>query len=394
MTDDERDAVMSTAIRHWKTNFAGISSLDVSREIGVPHDSVLEAFDELEQAGLATLNRDETLVLVRLLSTPGLPREEPEQVVCSILFPSQRVLPEVYDRERVDRGPYLNRLHHGERQVVMCYFNIEVLSKYRDQQEKYHFQDDDMAGWVATKDAYYFTLPEHARDDETVGSINYGKPRLAGGDVAVAAILKDLAALPHKEQLYWRSFELDQPILAPDDPTFEKFVRQEFDAEDVDREDPIQMIYGGVERINSLFAPEDLFLVTIPNPYLQYPVLNTNRAYNDAHKELCKALGLDHSKKLNGPLLERVLAKLGQPESANKGEDAWSKFKRVVAALPLKDHDAVVAPLKNCRDARNVNSHDTERPILPAVDLRERFRSDCATIAASLAQIEAALSRT
>src|SRR3990172_4231344 len=185
-----------------------------------------------------------------------------------------------------------------------------------------------MAGWVATEDAYYFALPEHARDDETVGSIKYGKRQLTGGGVAVAAILKDLAALPHKEQLYWRSFELDQPVLAPDDPTFEKFVRQEFDAEDVDHQDPIQMIYSSVERINSLFTPEALFLVTIPNPYLQYPVLNTNRAYNDAHKELCKVLGLDRSRKLNGHLLERVLAKVGQPERAHKREGTWSMFKR------------------------------------------------------------------
>jgi len=392
MTDDERDAVMSTAIRHWKANFVGISSLDVSREIGVPHDSVLEAFDELEQAGLAALNRDVRAISISFSVVTGVSAEEPQDVVHSILFPSKEVLTEVFERDGIDYGPYLNRLHQGESQVAMCYFKIEVLSKYRDQQEKYHFQDDDMAGWVATKDAYYFTLPEHARDDETVGSIKYGKRQLTGGGVAVAAILKDLAALPHKEQLYWRSVELDQPVLAPDDSTFEKFVRQEFDAEDVDHEDPLEMIYGSVERINSLFAPEALFLVTIPNPYLHYPVLNTNRAYNDAHKELCKVLGLDHSKKLNGPLLECVLTKLGQPASANKREDAWSKFKRVVVALPLKDHDAVVAPLKNCRDARNVNSHDTEQPSLPAVDLRERFRSDCARIAASLADIEAALS--
>ena len=197
MTNDERDAVMSIAIRHWKTNFAGISSLDVSREIGVPHDSVLEAFDELEQAGLAALNRDVRAVSISFSVVTGVSAEEPQDVVHSILFPSKEVLTEVFERDRIDYGPYLSELHQGEKLVALRYFKVEVLRKYSDEQQKYHFEDSEMDGWIATKDAYYFTLPEHARDDETVGSIKYGKRQLTGGGVAVAAILKDLAALPH-----------------------------------------------------------------------------------------------------------------------------------------------------------------------------------------------------
>ena len=393
MSNDNADTVMSIAISHWKGSFAGISSLNVSRKIGTPHDSVLKVFDELEQRGLATLNRDVRAISISVALVPGAARDEPKEVVHTILFPSKEILTEAFERERKDYGPYLNRLHKGDSQVAMYYFKVEVLRKYSDEQEKYHFDDDDMGGTVVTKSAYYFSLPEETRREETFAHVRYGKRRLLHGGVAVAAILKDLGNLPYKEQLYWRSLELDQPVFIEDDPSFRKFIRQDFGGEFVDHEDPIQMIYDSVERINSLFPSAPLFRVEIPNPYLTYPVINTYRAYNDAHKELCKVIGLDWREKLNALLLDRLLDELGQVLRTRKGEGTWSRFKRLVAAVLPRNYQDVLRPLENCRSARQQTSHDVEQPVPPTTDLCERFRSDCAEVAAALGAIRAALER-
>lgn len=291
------------------------------------------------------------------------------------------------------RGPFRDRLESGGHPYRLAFFRVGVLAKYRDHQEKYHFVDHPINGWLATKDEYYFSLPEDTRDDETFGQVRYGERELATGGAAIAAVLRDLANLPYKEQLYWRSHELDEPVFAKDDPTFDKFLRQNYDGELVHHQDPIDMIYDAIGSINSLFAREGLFLVDIPNPYLQYPLINTRRAYNDAHKELCKVIGLDWHEKLNAALLERLLSGLAEPMRIHEREGSWSKFKRLVAALLPEQHHDVLSPLENCRIARQQASHVVEQPQLTTTDLRGRFKTDCAEVADSLALIHAALER-
>jgi hypothetical protein len=291
------------------------------------------------------------------------------------------------------RGPFRDRLESGGHPYRLAFFDVQVLAKYRDQQEKYDFEDDAVGGWLATKDEYYFSLPEDTRDDETFAQVRYGRRQLATGAAAIAAVLRDLANLPYKEQSYWHSHELRQPLFAEDDPSFHKFQRENYGGEFVDHQDPIDMIYQTIEGINSLFAPEALFLVDIPNPYLQYPVINTRRAYNDAHKELCKVIGLDWHKKLNASLLERLLMQLGRPIGTHGREGSWSKLKRLVAALLPQEHDGVLSPLEKCRTARQQASHVVEQPQLTAADFREGFRADCAEVADSLAAVRAALER-
>jgi len=291
------------------------------------------------------------------------------------------------------RGPFRDRLESGHHPYGLAFFDAQVLAKYRDQQERYDFDDDAVSGWVATKDEYYFSLPEDTRDDETLAQVRYGQRQLATGGPAIGAVLRDLADLPYKEQLYWRSHELDQPVFAEDDPSFHKFLRQNYGGEFVDHQDPIDMIYDTIQGINLLFAPEAVFQVDIPNPYLQYPVINSRRAYNDAHKELCKVIGLDWHEKLSASVLERLLTQLGQPMPIHKREGSWSKFKRLVAALLPEQHDDVLSPLENCRTARQQASHVVEQPQLTTTDLRERFKTDCAEVADSLALIHAALER-
>lgn len=289
------------------------------------------------------------------------------------------------------RGPFRDRLESGGHPYRLAFFRVEVLAKYRDHQEKYHFVDHPISGWLATKDEYYLSLPEDTSDDETFGQVRYGERQLATGGAAIAAVLKDLANLPYKEQLYWRSHELDEPVFAKDDSAFDKFLRQNYDAEFVHHQDPIDMIYDAIRSINSLFAPERLFVVDIPNPYLQYPLINTRRAYNDAHKELCKVIGLDWHKRLNASLLERLLNQLGRPMRIPGREGSWSKFKRLVAALLPQEHHGVLSPLENCRTARQQASHVVEQPQLTTTDFRDRFKTDCAEVADSLAAVRVAL---
>lgn len=287
-------------------------------------------------------------------------------------------------------GIYANRLHKGDSPIESYYFDQEVLQRYFNHPEQYSIEDGMTGGSILTKDEYYFSLPEESRDIKTFAQIRYGKRRLKDGSIVVTVIAIDLARLPYKEQQYWTSYEIKNPQFAEKDEAFEAYFRSQFLAEFVSYEDPLYQIYGIVKDINDIFIRLEgakLFKNDRENPYLRYPITNTLKAYQEAHKELFKLIGSDA---LDKDVLFRLLKnRLGIKEKVLKNSEgkikgSWALLKVLIEKTPGATFD----PLKECQEARVKDAHIIEKARLPNMDFRQKFQDDCRRILGTLSRLK------
>jgi hypothetical protein len=380
-----RSKVLREAVSYWKQHFKGAGALELSESLGLPHGRVVAILRNLESRGLGwcrPIDAGQRMILeldgdagVRVRSEPCPPSV--------IFFPGHEALLEEFRRAGVDYGPYSNLLHLGESQVALRYFGAPVLADYFAQQEKYRCEDQANWGYVDTKDQYYLSLTE-AEQHRWGVSVRYGKRRLAGGGMAVAAILIDLARLHPAEQRRWECYELKAPSFDREDPGFRDFVRQEFEGERVDHGDPIQGVYDAIRGANEAAAPCKLFRREQANPHLVYPVFNNRKAYSAAHKELQKIVGRDN---LDVKALRCLLRRLTPGIDLPSDEGAWALLKRVVAVLLPEDHKAVLAPLERVFSARSLDTHEIDPLGLDPADFHERFARDCESVSAAVTAI-------
>lgn len=376
---DTKAEILDLAVDHYKREFAGLSALDIAEKLGLPHDQAIAYLNALRVDGKGVLRGPVKLEQMSIDVEQGATQFREVETV--MFFPTRQVLRDRFDRERKDYGPFLNQLHLGASQVSLRYFEPSVLRKYVDEQEKYHFQDDVVEGWIAIRDEYYQALPPNKRNVETFGQVRYGKRRVTGGQQVVAAILCDLADLPVKEQLYWKSFEIEEPAFGERDEEFETFVRGNFNAEFVDHEDAIEKVYQGIRIVNAVLAPQKLFRRQGPNPHLVYPVINSRKAYSAAHKELWKLLGPDSlDKQVIEDLLKRQPPELGQ----DLPNGTWALFKRLIRHLSGTRFKALLEPFERIAKQRSLDAHEIDPLTLGSDDYVERFKDDCLDIARSL----------
>lgn len=358
------DEVLATAIRLRRVNFAdGVSSNAVSRELMVTHESILDAFANLEALGLATLKRQGDSIF---------------------LSPSKSALVLAFKEGGLDYGPYLNRLHCGDSQIALSYFRREVLHKYFAEQEKYHFDDDVQGGSISTRDRYYARLCAEGREAEVISEIRYGKRKLSREGVAVTVILWDVAMLPYPEQLYWRSFQIEDPTFVEDDPSFSKFIRQDFGAEFVDHDDAIDHLYAALKEMNDQSTAGPLFRV-IQNPHLVYPLRNNRRSYSEAHNELRKVIGPDS---MNARVLKTLLKALRV--SYNDNDGPWVLFKQLVSTV-CDDKKQVLEPFERNPKHRSLSSHEVDPLREEDMDFAAVFEQDCLDVVQALCALAIAL---
>ena len=394
-----RSKILKYIVKRWKQSFVGTSALELADVFRLTHGEVTRRLKILVSRGTVYLHSAQ-------LGQPAEFREYktdngeiirfPTNWVMAdtvIAFPERHVLVEVFNEERKDYGVFTNRLHRGDSQVSHYFFYQDVLDRYLQHPDRYLIHDTIVFGYILTKDAYYFSQPEDRRDKETFGQIRYGKRRLKEGGIAIAAIAKDLSALPYKEQQYWASHEIESGTeFAGEDQEFEKYFRAMFEAEWVSYEDPLQGIHDVAECINNLtdrIVCGKLFRNTSENPHLRYIVRNTVKAYQGVHKELYKLLGADS---LGKNVLQALLKKLGAKEEELRDENGeekkeWGLFKLFVSNFCNADF----APLQRCFDARVADAHKIETINLPKDDLTLRFRVDCGEILKTLKSIESYL---
>ncbi len=228
---------------------------------------------------------------------------------------------------------------------------------------------------------------ERNRDDRG-DTIRYGKRQLEDGPIAVVAIAKDLSDLPMKEQLYWASFEIDDPSFSDRDINYGKFVRENFEAEELDHTDPLQTLWQTLEDVNRLVGGQ--LYKHRKHPYLYYPTANTLEEYRDAHRELYKVVGPDS---LDDTLLRKILIRTGcasenetqSQEGDRKGQwkGNWALFKLLCTKVGLD-----VTPFDVCHTRRTESAHIIIEPALPTSDYRRGFADDVGSMLAELSKLK------
>jgi hypothetical protein len=379
--------ILEYLVEGWKQHFGGTSALVLANAFNLTHEKIIVTIKALADNGLVHFRWAPITQMVIGMDGKTEVRDEINTIFA---FPARTVLEKTFEEEGKDYGSFTNRLHKGDSPIGNYYFRLDVLDKYLRYPDRYHVNSTIIGGSILCTDAYYLSLPEDRREQETVAQIRYGKRKLKSGSIAIAALAKDLSDLPMQEQSYWESYECKtEPDFAEDDYEFEQYKRQMFGGQWGDYEDPIQGIRDSVDRINCLtekLVGAKLFKNISENPYLQYLVINNNGAYQNAHRELYKLLGADSlDKKVLIGLLERVGAKGKEP--VKKNGKKWVLFNTLVMKFPDTDFKS----FQICFDARVKDAHKIGTRNLSDTDLVQEFRKDCEEILVSLKKLESNL---
>lgn len=357
-----KEIILDNLLSKWKNEFVGISTFELSLTLCVSEEEIIKNLDKLVVDGKACMSDK------------------------NVAFPSREALGQVFKQEGINYGEFTNRLHKGDSQIKHYYFKQDVLGKYFRCVDRYHIYDDVSGGCIRDMDSYYFSLSEEKREQEIVGNVRYGKRKLKDGSIAIAVIVYDLSLSSKKEQMYWVSFEFENPEFSEEDPDFEVYWKRNFKGHFIAANDPLQKINNTIKTINALFGNVKLFGKHQENLFLKYPVVSTQNEYQTAHKELYKWIGSDS---LNKKLLEKILIEklsVSKHELCNdrgscKGQ--WALFKMLVSKI----HGASFEPFQRCHDARVETSHKIAQPQLPSTDLRNVFLIDCYAIQQELCKL-------
>lgn len=290
--------IIDLAIKYWNEKFVGISGIDISEKLNIQHEKVIKILEQLETEGKGTLNENvvfHPLTFALDPETNNFKMVKAEPVTTHVFFPAKGLL-KTYFKENIsnftNNGEYTNKLHQSYNPLDLIPFDIKVLGKYLNNKEMYSLNDDVTGGIIRLNSDYTLGMSEEETDKVYFDKIWYGKRKLANGDIAVTAIIKDLAELTKKEQSYWYGFELEKPAFKENDNDFNRFVSRAYYGCWADSKDPIHDIKSEIKEINK-FLGFNIFKKT-ENDYLEYPINNTFKAYADCNSELFKLIGPDN----------------------------------------------------------------------------------------------------
>lgn len=399
MTLDQK--ILKHSIKHWNERFVGISAFELADKLKVHHKTVLTALQRLKENGSGTLNENVEIGSVSFkLNKTGL-KQKPRmrKIVTSIFFPSKAVLGKSFKKNLStlhSNGEFKNRLHQGFGQIVLFYFNVAVLKRYFDHQDKYSIEDSIVGGTIRMNSQFIKDWDDEQIDKDFFDWIRYGKRKLENGSYTVSVILWDLAELPKSEQNYWASHEIPDAKFATHDREFAKFWLQNFEGEWINHDDPIENIKKYLNEINSLFKIGKFFSV-VENPFLSYPVINTKKNFMDCCSELYKLIDPAHIKQKT---LLQVFKQLStfkeQLIKDEKGEalKAPFLFNNFLDELIPETADNAKYFWKQVRDGRVEADHNITDPRATDTNYIDTFKSLCIEISFSLAQMKKAIEET
>lgn len=381
--------LLSIVVSRWKSEFKGISALEIRSLLGLTHESAISELRALEAEGMVKLRPcqlGEPITLTELPSGPPRVRVATDwKMVDTVMaFPAKHVLEEAFYADRIDYGEFTNRLHRGESQVQQYFFRRDVLDWYLKQRDKYSVHQDATGGTVSMTTAYYLSLPEEDRDRSAFATVRYGVMKLADGSEAIGLIAKDLDELPKADQHHWAAHEIQDPAPDESDTTWRQHVAEQFEASwDADHTDHIQDLGETLQAINALIG-STLFRRT-SHPGLHLPSLNTYGEYAAAHKELHKLIGPDN---IAVDALKGLLRDAGCRDDAfvhpsGKSKGAWALLKMLASRRGLD-----WAPFATVEENRHVDSHRVVAAAPSTEYYPRKFRRDLASVVAELSKLK------
>lgn len=295
-----KQRIVDISVKHWNDRFVGISAIDISKKLNISHEEIILKLEELRAENKGTLNENVTLYQISLdidNDTNDFKFPEPKPITTHIFSPSKQILENYYQENLIEfanNGEYTNKLHRGYNQTDLIFFGIKTLSRYLNNKEIYSLNDDVTGGVLRLNPQFTTNLHYKELDKIWFDKVWYGKRRLSNGEIAVSAILNNLSGLPKKEQSYWYSHELDNPIFTEYDEDFHRFVSRAYYGNWTESKDPIQDIESVINEINKIFNFK--IFSESENPYLKYPINNTFKEFADCNSELYKIIGSDNLK--------------------------------------------------------------------------------------------------
>ena len=125
-----------------------------------------------------------------------------DENVNSFLFPTEKALKnEVETSEK----PYTSELKHGKPQLEVRYFSPEIIESYI-QDPHYSCNLFGYFGELSLKPEYYEANPDGREDVNKFGLAYIKGSKL---NRAICVLLRDLSRLSTKQQMRWKSFELE-----------------------------------------------------------------------------------------------------------------------------------------------------------------------------------------
>ena len=137
-------------------------------------------------------------------------------------------------------GIYARQLRLGGSQIALRYFDRQVLDRYR-QDPRYQFKELAVSGHISTPS----NAPNILLKDRVY--IRFGRACHPNGTPVVATILFDLGELPKQHQQYWASYEINEDCQPDAD-----FIKQNFDAEPIERISPPSALLSELQEINRI----------------------------------------------------------------------------------------------------------------------------------------------
>lgn len=246
----------------------------------------MKYMEELASLGKGTLNSNVELYSISIDPENPTFERSINPTTTHVFFPGRELLRDSFyssDLVRKKLPEYKARLYQGAHQLELVYFSDEVLARYFDHPEFYDVDDSLAGGTVLAKNQAPPNRSLYTR---------YGRRSQADGNLAVAAIYKDLSAMSAEEQRHWHAYEIEEFSPQRNDTNFLRFIARDFEGAPVAYPSPIKNIQLAIGRANNLFGDTPLFN-RVKNSHLRLPVENTYKSLCDCCSELYKLVGPD-----------------------------------------------------------------------------------------------------
>jgi hypothetical protein len=313
-----------------------------NRYCGLAESQVLKRLNQLTSNPLTTDELHSRLLTMQARGEVVIGRPETDPIV----FPRRPLLEPRDPVKENEVGIYAKQLRLGGSQIALRYFDRQVLDRYR-QDPRYEFKELAVSGRISTPS----NVPNMLLKDRVY--IRFGRACHPNGTPAVATILFDLGELPKQHQQYWASYEIHEDCQPDAD-----FIKQNFDAEPIQRISPPDALLSELQEINricKLTGEPELFRETYESHKLSRLGLITKPTayeFRSFVNELDKLL----SQNINKEFFKNKLA-LVDTKGVDKGTlmllDEYLKS----YGLTSSEVSEICKPLGHVRNCRQIPAH-------------------------------------
>jgi hypothetical protein len=122
-------------------------------------------------------------------------------------YPTERTLRKVRAGRRFAHSPYSKLLALGRPQLSFVSFELSILEHYRND-PRYHYEVDDVSGWLGVRDEYYFKSETEFPEKHKVSIQSFGFSFDKALNRHVAVFLRYLHDLSPEHQNIWMAHQL------------------------------------------------------------------------------------------------------------------------------------------------------------------------------------------